>query len=170
VQGGVRPAGGLWQAPVDLSAAGRDAADPRVAVDAQGNAVAVWYGDNGDNLIVQGAVRAAGGAWQAPVDLSAAGHNASFPQVAVDAQGNAVAVWNQYDGANRLIVQGAVRPAGGVWQAPIDVSAAGQNAYLPQVAVDAQGNAAAVWTRLDGTHQIMQAAGYDAAGPLLQGL
>jgi hypothetical protein len=160
VQGAVRPAGGgVWRAPVDLSAAGGDAGEPQVAVDPQGNAVAVWDRFNGANYIVQGAVRPAGsGVWQAPVNLSAAGRTAGEPQVAVDPQGNAVAVWDRSDGAN-TIVQGAVRPAGsGVWQAPVDLSAAGRTAGEPQVAVDPQGNAVAVWDRSDGTNTIVQGA------------
>jgi hypothetical protein len=49
---------GGWQAPVDVSAAGQNAYGPRVAVDGQGNAVAVWYRSNGTNLIVQSAATA----------------------------------------------------------------------------------------------------------------
>ena len=163
VQGAVRAAGGAWQAPVDLSLAGQNAYGPQVAVDAQGNATAVWARYNGTDFIVQGAVRAAGGSWQTPVDLSAAGQTAGGPQVAVDTQGNATAVWARSDGANS-IVQGAVRAAGGAWQTPVDLSLAGQTAYGPQVAVDAQGHATAVWVRFDGTDFIAQGAVRTAGG------
>ncbi|MGH4010069.1 MAG: hypothetical protein ACRDTH_18265, partial [Pseudonocardiaceae bacterium] len=44
-----------WLAPVDLSADGQDASGPQVAVDAQGNVVAVWYRFNGTNWTVQAA-------------------------------------------------------------------------------------------------------------------
>jgi hypothetical protein len=153
-----------WLAPVDLSVAGQSVFVPQVAFDAQGNAVAVWGRSNGTNSIVQGAVRPAGGSWQAPVDLSAAGQNAYYPQVAFDAQGNAVAVWSRYDGVN-YIVQGAVRPAAsGVWEAPADLSAAGQSASGAQVAVDAQGNALAVWHRYSGSNWIVQGAVRPAGG------
>src|SRR5919206_46888 len=80
---------GGWFAPVDLSAAGRDASDPQVTVDGQGNAVAVWS----QNQRVQAAGRPAGEAWQAPVNLHPTDQNAVFPQVAVNARGDAVAVW-----------------------------------------------------------------------------
>jgi hypothetical protein len=49
-----------WLAPQDLSAAGQDAYDPQVAVDGQGNAIAVWSRSNATNLIVQAAAHAAG--------------------------------------------------------------------------------------------------------------
>jgi hypothetical protein len=42
----------------------------------------------------------------APVDLSAAGQDASAPQVAFDGAGNALAVWRRFNGSN-TIVQGA---------------------------------------------------------------
>jgi hypothetical protein len=69
-------------------------------------------------------------------------------------------------------VQSAVRPAAtGVWQAPVDLSTGVRFAEDPQLAFDAQGDAVAVWRRHDiYGHTIVQAAGYDAAGPLLQAL
>ena len=168
-QAALRPAGGVWQAPVDVSAGGQDAFDPVVALDAQGGATAAWERFNGANYIVQSAIRPAGGVWQAPVDLSVTGQNASLPQVALDAHGNADAVWERSNGATD-IVQGATRPAGGTWQAPVDLSALGQNALNPQIALDLQGNATAVWQRFNATNYIVQAAGYDAAGPQLHGV
>jgi hypothetical protein len=149
-------------APQDLSAAGQDAYDPQVAVDGQGNAIAVWERSNGTNTIVQAAARAAGGSFGAAQDLSAAGQTANDPQVAVDGQGNAIAVWSRSNGTN-FIVQAAARAAGGSFGAPQDLSAAGQDAGFPQVAVDGQGNAIAVWSRFDGTNFIVQAAARAAA-------
>ena len=155
--------GGSFGAPQDLSAAGQNASFPEVAVDGQGNAIAVWRRFDGTNFIVQAAARAAGGSFGAPQDLSAAGQKAGFPEVAVDGQGNAIAVWQRFDGTN-FIMQAAVRAAGGSFGAPQDLSAAGQTANDPQVAVDGQGNAIAVWSRSNGTNYIVQAA-VRAAGP-----
>ena len=164
VQAAARAAGGSFGAPQDLSAAGQGAFNPQVAVDGQGNAIAVWHRfDVGTNTIVQAAARAAGGSFGAPQDLSAAGQNASFPEVAVDGQGNAIAVWRRFDGTN-FIVQAAARAAGGSFGAPQDLSAAGQKAGFPEVAVDGQGNAIAVWQRFDGTNFIVQAAARAAGG------
>jgi hypothetical protein len=168
VQSAVRPAGGVWQAPVDLSVAGQYAEVPQLALDPQGNAVAVWTRRNGTNFIIQSASRPAGGVWQAPVDLSLAGGNASNPQVAVDPQGNAVAVWFRSNATN-YIIQAAARPAGGVWQAPVDLSVAGQNAYDPQVALDSQGNAVAVWERSNGSNFIIQSAWHAAGSAVWSG-
>ena len=159
VQSAVRPAGGAWQAPVDVSQPGLDGSSPpgrtvpgpQVAVDALGNAVAVWQRSNGTSLVVQAAERPAGGRWGAPVGVSVpggAGEDSGSPDVAIDAHGNAVAVWHRYDPVRRLNrVQSAIRPAGGTWQPPVAVSAVDVDATGARIAVDAQGGAIAVWDR-----------------------
>ena len=48
-----------WLAPTDLSAPGRDAVEPQVAVDAGGDTVAVWARSNGSDLIIQASSRPA---------------------------------------------------------------------------------------------------------------
>src|SRR4051794_2158565 len=85
-------------APVDLSATGQDTHAPQVAFDGSGNALAVWQRLDGINQIVQGSFRPAGGAFAAPVDLSDTGQDAQEPQVAFDGSGNALAVWDRFDG------------------------------------------------------------------------
>lgn len=167
VQASVRPAGSAWQPAQDLSAPGQGAVNAKVALNAGGNAVAVWQRSNGTNEIVQAAVRAAGGAWQPAQDLSAPGQDASSPRVSIDPAGNAVAVWERFNGSN-FIVQASVRPAGGAWQLPAqELSAVGQSASSPQVALDPAGNAVAVWDRSNGTNRIVQAAVRPAGGSWL---
>jgi hypothetical protein len=157
VQAATRPAGGAWGSAQDLSVAGQPATTPQVAVNSQGDAVATWLRSDGTNIIVQAATRPAGGPWGPAQDLSAAGNNALRPQVTVDVQGDAVAIWQRFDGANN-IVQAAARPAGGVWSPAQDLSLAGQDALFPQVSVDGQGTAVAIWQRFDGANYIVQAA------------
>ena len=125
----MRPAGGDWAEPDDLSEAGQDAGEPSVAMDEAGEAVAVWTRLDGSDTI-QAAVRPAGGDWAEPDDLSDAGQNAAEPGVAIDEAGEAVAVWRRFNGSND-IVQAAVRPAGGEWSDPDDLSASGQKQLFP---------------------------------------
>lgn len=82
-----------WPAPVDVSAAPFGAAAPEVGADERGDAVAVWQGYTRRGLLVQSAARAAGGSWRRPVDVSSGSRNARYPELAVGAQGTAVAVW-----------------------------------------------------------------------------
>ena len=155
----VRPAGGSWQTPVDLSDSSQSAADPQVAVDPHGNTTAVWDLFAGTSNVVQAATRPVGGSWQTQVDLSA-GFTSSYPaqpEVAVDAQGDATAVWDLYDGSS-YITQAAARPAGGSWQAPVVLSSTGSHLQsFPEVAVDPNGDATAVWSLDDGGSFTVQA-------------
>ncbi|QBX54465.1 PKD domain-containing protein [Nocardioides seonyuensis] len=163
IQSAVRPAGGSWSAPADLSAAGQSANTPRLAVDGQGGVTVVWYRWNGSHYLVQAVSRPAGGTWSSPTDLTALGGSAWDPEVAVDTAGNATAVWYRSDGTD-YIMQAASRPAGGTWSVPTNLSAPGEDAREPRVVVDSAGNATAVWYRSDGTHTVVQSASRPAGG------
>ena len=98
-------------------------------------------------------------AWLSPVDLSAAGQDAEAPQVTVAPAGNAVAIWSRSYGTPYTIIQSAGRPAGGSWEPPVDLSAAGVSAAVaPQVAVNSVGDATAVWSRSYGAPATVQSA------------
>jgi PKD domain-containing protein len=167
-----RPPGGAWGSPamVPASAGG---SQPDLAVDSAGDVTAVWNQPAGSGeTLAEAAQRPAGGAWQTPVALSTAQSMPPSPQVKVDARGDAIAAWDSFDGANH-VVKAVNRPAGASWPAPAatsTLSTASADAVAIQLAVDPQGNATAVWDLFDGTTQLIQAAGYDGAGPLLDAL
>ena len=143
----VRPFGGQWSALGPVSGAGdSDVGSPQVAVDPHGNAVAVWSADNQDaaKRVVRASIRPAGGAWSDPVVLSDGGAFNSDLDVAIDAQGNATAIWAEIHPPDGLIVQSASRPSGGNWSAPVELSEA-SIASRPRLAVDPQGTVTAVW-------------------------
>jgi hypothetical protein len=87
----------------------------------------------------------------------------------LDPFGNAVAVWTRSNGS-AAVVQAALRPVGGGWAPPQDLSAAGGDANSPTVAYDGAGNAVAAWGRSNGAHVVAQAVGLDAAGPVIGGI
>jgi hypothetical protein len=163
VQSATRPAGGSWSAPVDLSKEG--AGSPQVAVDPEGEATAVWLleREGGNRSVVQSATRPAGGSWSAPVDLSPVKQDAWSPQVALDPQGGATAIWEE---ETRGAIQSATRLAGGSWSPSVKLSAAGEVGFAPQVAMDSQGNATAVWEgRRNGSRgSLIQSATRPAGG------
>jgi hypothetical protein len=159
VQAATRPAAGDWQPPVNLSPIGEQASDPQVAVDPQGDTVVVWLRTDVTTPIVQAAVRPAGGTWQPPIQLSATADSASAPQLALDSQGNAVAIW-LLSGGTHTVVQVAERPVvSGVWQTAATVSNTGTNAGSPDLALDPQGNATAIWSDVDGVEAAERPAG-----------
>ncbi len=162
VQASTRPAGpSTFSAAVDLSAAGRNAFDPQVAVAADGATTVVWRRDDGSNFIVQASTRPAGsgsGTFGAAQDLSAAGRDTAAPEVAVAVDGVTTVVWSSWNGVNS-IVQARTRAAGsGTFGGAVDLSAAGQNASSPEVAVAVDGATTVVWYRYDGSNWIVQAS------------
>jgi hypothetical protein len=78
------------------------------------------------------------------VTLSHKGEDASAQQIAVGPGGDAVIVWQRFDGTN-IRIQARVRSATGVYGPVENVSPAGESAVQPRVAVDNSGNALIVW-------------------------
>jgi hypothetical protein len=160
IQSSTKLFGGSWQTtPDNLSQPGQSAADAQIAVDPNGNATAVWVRDNGSGWVIQSSTKPFGGSWQTtPDNLSQPSQRISYPQIAVDPNGNATAVWEMYNGSN-LVIQSSTKPFGGSWQTtPDNLSQPGQDASHPQIAVDPNGNVTAVWARYDGSNEIIQSS------------
>jgi hypothetical protein len=139
---------GLWS-PAEDRAPGADCSgEPDLAVNAAGEAVAAWICH-----VVHVATRTAEGSWTAPQALSVPETNTfdSNQHVAIDANGRAIAVWeqSQYNGYDpvpeRRPVQASVRvDSGAPWGAPAPLD--GSLGSYPQVAFGPKGKAIAVWT------------------------
>jgi hypothetical protein len=99
---------------------------------------------------------AASAAWTAPDDLSDPGGDAGQQEVAIDAAGDSIATWIRWDGT-AWVVQARTRSAAGVLGFAPTLSAPGQDAFHPEVAVDPAGNATIVWSRFDGSRWRVQA-------------
>lgn len=116
---------------------------PQVVTNASGNAVVAWLRSEtleGNLRAIEASTRAPGQAWSKPGVLSrpeAAGH---FGQVALDASGNALALWD----AGKTIVAAEHRP-GKSWSRPVGVSRPGQYAEEPDLALAPNGAATAVF-------------------------
>ena len=166
VQARARSAAGVLSAVQTLSAAGVVGANPRVGVDANGNAVFAWLRwlpFPGGNRI-QARARSVTGTLSAAQILSESEAQSFNPQVAVDADGDAVVAWQRNGRYQRI--QARSRSAAGAWSATQNISAAGQNGSSSRVGVDADGNTVFVWQRFDGTNYRLQARTRSAAGLL----
>jgi hypothetical protein len=127
-----------------------NAYSPRIALDAQGNAVAVWEQQVGGHCKVWANRYIAGRGWGAalPIEPASSG-NANAPQVALTAQGQAIAVWQQSDGKHSHIRTSRYAPQTG-WGTAGRVGSAATYANAPQIAFGAKGTALAVWQQFDG--------------------
>lgn len=128
-----------------------DAYYPKVAMDGSGNAIAVWHQDNGTSYNVWANRYVVGTGWGTPTIIETENADAYPPRVAVDGSGNAIAMWYQHDGtrlsiwANRYVVE-----TGWGTASLVETDDVGDASY-PEVAVDSSGNAIAVWRQDDGT-------------------
>jgi hypothetical protein len=158
IEADVRPAtSSVWEAPVAISTS-EYPSDPHVAIDAEGEAVAVWTASNDHavHYVVQAATGSAiTGKWQTAVTVSPETQYANEPQIAVNATGQAVAAWQgRYPSE---LIEAAVEPVKGEWQTPVDISGAagmGEAILTPRVTIDSPGDTVAVWIDYNGSEHI----------------
>lgn len=170
IEAKARPAGGSFEAGAENVYGPASAAfEPSVALDGDGNAVAVWQSQVGGKVGVLEAERPAGGSFGGPRVLSEPGTSATAPTLAVTARGEALVGWVR--GGATSQVEATARPPGGDFGDPLPLSPPAGEIDLtdPTLAVDGQGNAVALWRLLKGGY-VVEVAGYDAAGPVLSGL
>ena len=148
--------------PADLSRGGASGSTPRIASDGAGNTVVVWREVDGDTSAIRAAVRPAGGSWASAERISAPAPATESPRLAMDRLGNAVAVWQRSNGHDS-VVQAAIRPAGGAWSPPQDLSAPGEPAFNADVALEA-GQVTAVWTVLRDRRTAVETSSAPVAG------
>ncbi len=125
-----------------------DANSPQIAFDANGNALAVWHQSDGTRKNIW-ASRFDGTSWGSAevigVDV-ADGGNAFEPQITFNINGNAFVVWKQTRSISNLSTFiWANHFNGTTWTGAEKISNLGV-AFDPQIAVDSDGNAMAVWT------------------------
>jgi hypothetical protein len=147
-----------------------DAFMPRVAVDAAGGALAVWaQGGGSDGLIKLQSSRytpGPGGGWDAArlIEIDDPGEPQD-PQIALDGNGGAWAVWHQYDPLQpqNFSVWSSRYAAGTGWATAERISNGDGDAQLVQIASDGHANALAVWVQSGDTgHSSISSSRYTA--------
>ena len=152
-----------WGEPEPLSPG--ESFTPQTAMDARGDATAVWMHHDGSDYVVEGAYRPERGEWEKPTLISEPGEEGGNPQVAVDGKGDSLVVWRGEDEGDEY-VRAAYRPAEGSWSAPVNVSSKGEQVQSLQAAVDPEGNAIVAWAgslgevgEFDAVHTAYKPAG-----------
>jgi len=142
------------------------AASLRLAVDSHGNAIAVWDQlDNAAHQIYTKRYNANTGTWGA-LEIIDATHlgSATYPEVAVDANDNAIAVWQQHDGTRYNIYANHYDAETASWgSAQVIEHYNGGSAYYPHIASDPDGNAFVAWSHYDGHSYNLFTSRYDAS-------
>ena len=140
----------------NLSATGRNAAEPRVAVASDGRATVVWDRFDGSSFVVQSRrIDSAGTPSAIIVDYSAAGRDAADPQIAISPGGVATVLWSRFDGSN-WIVQRRDLLANGTLAGTQNLSVGGRTAGDPALAWGPGGTLAMTWRRFNGAGDVVQ--------------
>ncbi|MES2122799.1 MAG: hypothetical protein V4492_08510 [Chlamydiota bacterium] len=152
IESAQQPFGGGWSAVTILSGASSD--NPAVALGGSGTIVAAWHSVIAGQDEVLSAVGSIGGAWGSPLTVNAAMDSSNYPAVAVDGNGNAVALFFSYAQSGnsffRVFPLVASLTSGGTqWSIPLvldDESFRNPADLMSLVAFDSDGNAFALWT------------------------
>lgn len=131
-----------WAPPADVSRAGESSYSPDVGIDSRGDAFLVWGAARSDGRYVVMASEQMGSrrAWPGPTVLAQKLRQPPFVKVAVDARGDALAVWD-----SGHAIHSAYKEVGHGWAAPLKVSPSGQIASEASVAMDSHGQAVVAW-------------------------
>jgi len=126
-----------------------DAGGPRVAVDPSGNAIAVWMqtGATGQGIRANRFTPEMGWGTAQILETGRVGP-AVTPQVGMDADGHAIAVWHQTDLLFRSDVWSKRFTPGAGWGGGQRVEMQDSVATNPQIAVAPHGDAIAVWEQM----------------------
>ena len=149
VEAAFAEAGQPFGPPTRLSDLARNAYQPRVAFETDGDAVVTWTGEDASGTLrVHAAFRPAGNGFVSTV-LSPEGEDAFDPQVS--AGHGSVVVWSGSEGATAT-AEASVKPENDSFLPPVTLSSTTENADAPQVAVGNDGTAVATWSADDGDH------------------
>ncbi|MDP1833112.1 MAG: putative Ig domain-containing protein [Geothrix sp.] len=121
---------------------------PQISVDAAGNGFAVWQQANGSILNIWSNRFAVGTGWGSAVLISDSAQASRDPKIAADINGNAMAVWGQFNlttSAHDIFANRYVAGADWGTATAIQANSAVNNAARPKIAFDAAGNAIAAW-------------------------
>jgi hypothetical protein len=141
-----------WSFDHGIVAGGDSHQNPQIAVEPEGNALAVWEQSDGTRYDLWASRYTPESHWGSAERIEAGNAgDAVRPRVAVDLEGNVLAIWEQFDGVRWSIWANRYTRSGG-WSAAQRVESNGAgDARRPQIAIDGSGNVVAVWIQSDGT-------------------
>lgn len=139
-----------WSGIKQIESSSAKAYYPQIAINANGDAMVVWYQRGSNREIWANRYTASTDSWDTAERIDADTADAKDQQVAIDTSGNALAVWEQGDDiwANRYTASTQS------WGTAERIETGAESAERPQIAVDGSGNALAVWEQRESSKYI----------------
>ena len=150
--------GASWSIPVDISAPGENAFNVQASTGADGTLTATWHRTEGGIGVIQASTSSDQGAtWTTPVSISSPGLDSFMAQIAIGLDGTRVITWYGADGnGNNLVQASSSLDQGATWSSPTSLSAAGQDAQAPVIAVAPDGTFTIAWSVFNGVEAVTQ--------------
>jgi hypothetical protein len=139
-----------WSTSLSLPDSGLGFQEPRIAIDATGNALIVGVDWGSTPARVKAVQYLSGQGFGTPLFITNVSQQTAFADVAMNDRGDAMVVWLQSDGSiNRVWAKRYSAQNG--WQAAFIVDGSVGTSVRPQAAIDASGNAFVLWERDEGS-------------------
>lgn len=148
-----------WQGPSRIDTTGEFTSSLRVAMDAGGNAVAVWTQSDGVRDSIWANRFSADTGWATAQLLETSDDDAREPEIAMDSAGMALCVWQQGG-----TVWAARYDATSGWQVAESLDLDGTDHSRPHVALTPSGDGIVVWHHTGKTGVSVRARRYTPAG------
>lgn len=147
---------GSWESPVALeSDDSGTVGGANVAMDTSGNAVAVWRQHDGVEYNIMAARFNSETGWTTEEIIDAVdGGDTWDPSVAMDGNGNAIAVWTQIHGIKESVFSSRYVPDQG-WSTPstVELDNTAGAAFRPIISMNENGQAVVLWKETSGVSE-----------------
>jgi len=161
--------GSGWNGAMLIENSSEYAVNPRIAMDPNGNAIAIWQQRTDALRMNLWANRyEAGTGWDSAslIENDDRGDVRNH-QIAVGSNGQAIAIWQQSD-ATRFNIRVNHHDANG-WSGASNIETGDGDTAAPQIALDISGNAIAVWSQYEGTNSYIWINRYGLSAPVDNG-
>lgn len=148
IQASTRSTGQEFTTASTLSASGRPAVDPKIAVAPNGSATVVWYRPDGlGSVYVQAATAPTSGPFATAVDASDGQDVIYDAEVVTTPNGETTALWTGVPrDTSRIYAQVATRTGGSTFDSPIIIPSSSGNVIMSQAAANADNSITAAWS------------------------
>lgn len=152
---------GAWTQPIPIAKEeGKIARNPSAGIDGFGNGIVVWIQENKifSKTLTNGILS------ESPLIASNPDYAAERPHVRMDAEGNAVVVFERYNAMHKFIAAATLPKNGTDWTTAVDISGPSPSdaaaAGYPVFALNPIGDGVAIWKEWTGSNMVIQGAGF----------